>query len=127
MTTFTEFVTLARINCGKCGGTYAINETYRAEKETVGGWWHCPYCECSWGYGVSENGRLKRELEEKERLLRQEKCEALRNQQLLDAERLAHGAALRKIRRVSRGVCPCCNRTFENLARHMATKHKDQP
>ena len=23
------------------------------------------------------------------------------------------------------GTCPCCNRTFTNLARHMASKHKD--
>jgi hypothetical protein len=21
-------------------------------------------------------------------------------------------------------VCPCCNRTFENLARHMNSKHR---
>jgi hypothetical protein len=27
--------------------------------------------------------------------------------------------------RVAAGVCPCCNRTFGNLAAHMATKHKD--
>jgi hypothetical protein len=25
--------------------------------------------------------------------------------------------------RVSKGICPCCNRTFINLQRHMATKH----
>lgn len=32
----------------------------------------------------------------------------------------------RKIeKRVANGVCPCCNRTFEDLARHMSTKHKD--
>ena len=27
--------------------------------------------------------------------------------------------------RVSNGVCPCCNRSFENLGRHMKTKHAD--
>jgi uncharacterized small protein (DUF1192 family) len=26
-------------------------------------------------------------------------------------------------KRVAAGVCPCCNRTFENLARHMAGEH----
>lgn len=26
-------------------------------------------------------------------------------------------------RRVSKGVCPCCNRTFENLARNMESQH----
>lgn len=29
-------------------------------------------------------------------------------------------------KRINAGVCPCCNRTFQNLARHMATKHKDE-
>lgn len=28
-------------------------------------------------------------------------------------------------KRISVGVCPCCNRTFQNLASHMATQHKD--
>ena len=27
--------------------------------------------------------------------------------------------------RVAHGVCPCCNRTFKQLARHMKTKHPD--
>jgi len=31
--------------------------------------------------------------------------------------------AQRKLKRVHRGVCPDCNRSFENLARHMHTKH----
>lgn len=25
--------------------------------------------------------------------------------------------------RIKNGVCPCCNRSFENLQRHMKTKH----
>lgn len=28
-------------------------------------------------------------------------------------------------RRIGNGVCPCCNRTFAQLARHMAHKHPD--
>ncbi len=31
----------------------------------------------------------------------------------------------RLMRRVSAGVCPCCNRTFSDLARHMKTKHEN--
>jgi Fe-S oxidoreductase len=27
--------------------------------------------------------------------------------------------------RVANGVCPHCNRTFQNLARHMASQHPD--
>jgi Asp-tRNA(Asn)/Glu-tRNA(Gln) amidotransferase A subunit family amidase len=29
--------------------------------------------------------------------------------------------------RVGAGVCPCCNRTFKQLARHMQAKHPDYP
>lgn len=41
---------------------------------------------------------------------------------LNDAER-AVKKAQNKLKRVERGVCPECNRTFNNLARHMACKH----
>lgn len=27
--------------------------------------------------------------------------------------------------RIAAGVCPCCNRTFQNLADHMRTLHAD--
>src|SRR5215472_14470508 len=33
------------------------------------------------------------------------------------------GQATRLRNRVAAGVCPCCNRTFQNLARHMAGQH----
>lgn len=33
------------------------------------------------------------------------------------------GVVTRMKRRASAGTCPCCNRTFQQLARHMETKH----
>lgn len=33
------------------------------------------------------------------------------------------GHLTRTKKRISGGVCPCCNRSFENLARHMKSKH----
>jgi hypothetical protein len=46
---------------------------------------------------------------------------------LLHAEERSHSATrghlTRQKRRVSAGVCPCCNRTFANLARHMHGQH----
>jgi hypothetical protein len=29
--------------------------------------------------------------------------------------------------RIGNGVCPCCNRSFTNLRRHMTTKHPEYP
>ncbi len=37
--------------------------------------------------------------------------------------RAAVGQLTKTRRRIANGVCPCCNRTFQNLAGHMASKH----
>jgi hypothetical protein len=38
----------------------------------------------------------------------------------------AYKGQLTKVKnRVANGVCPCCSRTFVNLARHMAGRHPD--
>lgn len=124
---FTETVTLTKIDCGSCGATYAINERYREKKWEEGGSWRCPYCHCWWGYGNNnENAQLKKQLEAKEREIREAKCETLRQQQLRDSEAAARLKAEKKLRRVGKGVCPCCNRHFTNLERHMATKHPEK-
>jgi hypothetical protein len=48
---------------------------------------------------------------------------------LLDAEQRSHAATrghlTRARKRAKEGVCPCCNRTFANVARHVANKHPD--
>lgn len=110
-------VRLTEINCGQCGGTYAINARYRDKKHTDGGYWHCPYCNCSWGYGESENDRLKKTIEDERK--RTQAALSRENELRADRDTLA-----RKLKRVDRGVCPECNRTFANLARHMSCKHK---
>lgn len=121
-------VELATIHCGCCGGTYAINERHRAQCYQEGGSWHCPYCRVSWGYANNnENAKLKRELEAERKRKEWAEQEA-RNQaglrrQAEHRERAQKAAKTRIKNRVQHGVCPCCTRTFENLARHMATKH----
>jgi cell division septum initiation protein DivIVA len=35
------------------------------------------------------------------------------------------GHATRITKRAKAGVCPCCNRTFKQLAQHMANKHPE--
>ena len=33
--------------------------------------------------------------------------------------------AEKQLKRVHNGVCPCCNRSFQNLQKHMKTKHPE--
>ena len=117
-------VVLTEIHCGECGGTYAINERYRKQRQEKSGFWMCPYCRCEWGYPKdgSENEKLRRELEAE----RQRKARALEEANRLRAEaEKATKQRDRLKRRVANGVCPCCTRTFVNLGRHMATKHPE--
>lgn len=125
--TGTATVQLTQIVCGECGGTYAISEQYRKQKHEEGGYWKCPYCECSWGYGESEVKRLEKQLIRQKHLVEQAETDARWERQ--QKERAEHSAASykghlsRTKKRVRHGVCPCCNRQFKNLERHMDCKH----
>lgn len=41
------------------------------------------------------------------------------------AEAIVRGKLRATQERVGNGVCPCCNRSFTNLRRHMGTKHPE--
>ena len=116
-------VELTEINCGECGGVYALNERYRKQQYEKGGSWHCPYCQTGWGYGGnSENSQLKRQLEAE----RVRKDNALAEANRLRASLTAQKGLTTKLQnRVKAGVCPCCNRTFKQLAAHMQSKHPE--
>ena len=64
-----------------------------------------------------------------EEKLKKEKQRHEATRHLLAAEERSHSATRGQItklkKRVHAGVCPCCNRSFQNVARHMKTKHPD--
>lgn len=77
--------------------------------------------------GESEEEKLRRERDQLKQSIAYE-------QDRLRAEREAREAAERRVRaargqitklknRASKGVCPCCNRHFTNLERHMHSQH----
>lgn len=78
-----------------------------------------------------ERDRLKQQLAEKEDAIRAERERADRRvlyerEQKEAAQRQAaarKGVVTRMKSRAAAGLCPCCNRTFENLHKHMGTKH----
>lgn len=118
-------VQLTQEDCGECGGSFAVNTTYRQRcydegKKTFA----CPYCKTDWGW--TGKGRLQQAekalAEERERL---RKALARENEERAEKERerAAKEKLARKLKRVGRGVCSECNRTFQNLARHMCTQH----
>ena len=123
-------VSLTEINCGCCGGTYAINERYRKQKYEEGGGWNCPYCRANWGFfSDNENKRLRKKLEQEEKRRKWAEENAQRARESADESerrRVAQKAATTRLRnRAKAGLCPCCNRHFKQLAAHMKNKHPE--
>jgi len=120
MRNYTTTVDLTTIQCGQCGGIYAIVERFRKRLKEEGGYWHCPYCQTAWGYGESENDYLK-----KDRDVLANRCSYLSDQ--LSCEKRSgialRGHLTRVKKRIVAGLCPCCKRHFMNLERHVQMKH----
>ena len=116
-------IELQTVDCGVCGGSYAINKRHHTWCHENGKAWTCPYCKCSWGYaGIGEVDKLKNELEAE----RARKQAALERANRVEADLLkAQRAEKRMKTRIAAGTCPCCQRTFKQLAAHMHRKHPD--
>lgn len=137
MTTITVETDLDTISCGACGGVYAIQTHFRQRCQQEGKTWTCPYCKTGWGYaGIGTNAELQKKLAtanaEKDRLQHevrwqeQKKIDAQREADHFRRSRDAMKGVVSKIKkRVGNGVCPCCNRSFKDLARHMAGQHPE--
>lgn len=99
----------------------ALYESALRSRGPSGIQFYCPYGhDQHFIEGESEATKLRRE---RDRLMQRlaEKDDSIRT---LEARRRAALGQVTKIKnRVGHGICPCCNRSFENLHRHMATKH----
>jgi len=127
MSTMTYVGTLKVTSCW-CGIKLAIPDdlhsiAIRRENFTV---W-CPLGH-KFVYGDTAEEQLKKE---RERRKAAERAKAA-TRELLEFEQRSHAATRghvtrkkKQLARVSAGVCPCCNRNFANLARHMAGQHPD--
>jgi hypothetical protein len=119
-------VTLTRITCGHCGVPFAIPETFRAEKASAGGDFYCPNGHCR-TYSETEIVRLRKEKARLEAAVLAKQAEANQQRERYFAEQREHEKTQKKMTRLKKrtaaGVCPCCQRTFQQLSRHMKTKH----
>lgn len=122
-------VVMENIECGGCGLPYAVPQQWLAEKRNSGAGFRCPNG-CPRVFRKTELDRVKEKLEEQTRVateLAERARVAERAEQQATEARLKTQRELDKLRkRTSAGVCPCCTRSFSNLARHMKTKHPEQ-
>lgn len=118
------------IVCGTCGVTHTVPLVVYLNALEEGGWWHCPSGhQRGFREGRKEKEALRRErdkLKQEAARLEEEAASALRERDLAERRAAAAKKQLTKLhKRVGNGHCPCCNRGFVNLQRHMAAKHPD--
>lgn len=106
-----------------CGVLFAAPKPMLDTRRHDGRDFYCPN-----GHSLSYDGERSR----LERELRAAKDRAARDRAARDqAEaslRATKGVVTRqreRLERVAAGVCPCCNRSFRDLRRHMQTKHPE--
>lgn len=114
------------IVCCTCKMPFAVLASTRSDWRSSGATFYCPLGHQQ-HYSESLEARLRKEKEKLER-------DCAWYQERLKDERAAHETTTRRLnaqranvtklkKRVAHGVCPCCTRTFSNLARHMASQH----
>lgn len=124
----TKTVRIVPVTCGKCSIEFGLNETFRDARLADGETFYCPN-----GHSVfwaeTTVKKLEKQLAAERARHDQTKAEVDRQREYRrQTERqliATRGVVTRVKNRVGRGVCPCCNRFFEQLHRHMKTKHQD--
>jgi hypothetical protein len=120
-------VTLEKVNCW-CGTPFALPELLLKSARTAGHKIYCPH-----GHAIvwkeTEADKLRRErdrLKQEQARLIEERDAAQRseNEQWQRANK-AEAATKRLKKRTSAGTCPCCSRTFSNMAEHMKHQHPE--
>ncbi|QPQ55613.1 hypothetical protein IC614_03145 [Allosphingosinicella flava] len=123
------------IVCCRCKENFGMDRATYGTLKKSGATFHCPFGHPQhFTAGKTEEQKLREQLEE-ERRQRQRAEQAVARQadwRREAEERAKHerarangykGHATRITKRAKAGVCPCCNRSFQQLARHMAAKH----
>lgn len=137
MKTITDQIVVAAktITCAfaGCGISFAVPAWWEAERRRLHDDFYCPNGHSLKFTGTTDEQRRIEKLEAEKRRLQLVADRVLDDYRI---EREARKSTQRKLsatkgvltrtkNRVARGVCPCCNRTFANLARHMAGQHPE--
>jgi len=128
-TTFKKSETFEVMECIKCGFLFAAPERFFDTQRRDAKSHYCVSCGRSQGWTRSENDRLRDQLKKETHRLeraRRDRDDARSRAEKANLSRAYYKGCVTKIKnRVKNGVCPCCNRHFVNLERHMHGQHPE--
>lgn len=130
MTTIERTQTLETETCCNCGVLFAMPKSWQRQFRQTHQLFYCPAGHPQHYTGESDADTVQRLSGQLDQLKTRNQALSDANAQTrsqLDYQRRAtkaNATRLRKVKhRVAHGVCPCCNRTFKQLAAHMAGQH----
>lgn len=120
--TISHTETFVTIECSSCGCTFALTDGFVGALKRSHETFYCPNGHaCHWP-GKSDVEKLRDE----KLLLQQRLDQANAHAKTWERQAIAAKGQTTKLRkRISAGVCPCCHRTFKQLAAHMTHKHPE--
>lgn len=113
--------TLVVEECWVCGVHFGMTSTFQRKRSEDGKVFFCP-AGCRISYGESKVQQLERALEAERTRRQWERDQREATERSLAAQK---GQVTKLKKRIGAGVCPCCNRHFTNVERHMASQHPD--
>lgn len=129
--------TLLVYECGVCNVVWGMTEEFIASRKQDGRSWRCPNGHDWYFSGKSEEEKLREELQQVKESRARETQRANANLDLLRQEERSHaatkGVATKRKKEIERmhvyvgaGTCPVpgCRRHFQDLDKHMKTKHE---
>ena len=129
-------IQIEAIWCNGCGIPYGLPKGFLKQRREDHQTWTCPNgCRRHFSEGSSEAEKRAAQAEQELTAARSlAQREARRRADAEDAARradyqarAAKGQLTKARKRAAAGVCPWCQRTFQNVARHMAGQHPDYP
>ena len=113
-------------DCPSCGVDFAAPARLLRQRREQGGDFYCPNGHVL-KFTETEIDKLRKRTKSLDAQLTSSRDQQRATRaELESAERsrsALRGVVTRERNRVARGVCPCCSRTFADLAQHMAGQH----
>lgn len=129
MSQFTMVGTYTLVTCYKCSIAFAVPDEFDTARRRDHTSFYCPAGHGQVYKSKSDVEQLREEVAIKQRSAEfwQRRSEEKAREVVSANHRLraTRGVVTKIKRRVGKGVCPCCNRTFRDLARHMEGQHPE--
>lgn len=129
MAIFEVIEKLETLHCASCAMTFAVPSRFEKDRRKDHQGFYCPAGHSNVFQGESEAEKLRRERDRLAQRVAERDDDVQRQRERAEAaERraaAARGQTTKLKKRASAGTCPCCSRTFSNMAEHMKKQHPE--